>query len=681
MQSTLLRMLSEGWLRDEYSGEEIDFRETIIVFTSNLGSSIYSNRAFVDQARRQPHQAREHLLQAIKKETKVEDGNTVSAISPEMISRLSQGSIVLFNKLSLEALARIAQEQIHDDRKSFEDKLGLSIEFKQFDQLVRLLVLSFAPELDTRALKSRLSDLVYDPITDYLLDHEDSVIESVELSVDVSVDVFLQSLNMNDLPQQLVSKNQRIYFRHQLVQERTRLKVVLTDPRIEKLAQGDDFMDEAGIQIDLPGVSFAQIAGHLQIKDRLAEIVKLLSNKNQLVDQGISVPRGMLLYGVPGTGKTMLAKAFANEAGLPFISCTGNDLFDQEFIRKLFTRAREYAPAIIFIDEIDALPLRGSAGVHADALVNQLLVEIDGFGGCDDIFIIAATNRKDRIDPALLRSGRIDLHFEVPPLDKEARRWFIERMLKRPVFSQEFDIDQLVMLTAGLSGADLEKVCRETVLLALREEQKEIGPELLIEQINTQKYGEPLDLEEGNLHLQETAYHEASHAVISRVLLPERRIEQVTVIARANFQGMVSYDNEQKHDYTRDFLFKLTCVALAGRIAQIKQFGEKGLDSGAASDLKQAASYAWRAIADWGMDEQLYNVPLSALNELLQYQPFAPKLEERIKYWLDEATQRTSTLVDKHWKKIDRVALRILRDEMIDALTLDKLMEGGENFD
>ncbi|SEG75134.1 AAA family ATPase [Marinobacterium lutimaris] len=675
VQTALLRMLSEGRLRDEYTGEEIDFRQTIVVFTSNLGSSIYSNRAFAEQARRQPHQAREHLLQAIRQETKIEDGHQVAAIPPEMLSRLAQGSIILFNRLSIDALARIAQEQIQLERKSFQEKLGLMVEFQQLDLLAKLLVLGFAPEFDTRAVKSRLCDQVYDPITDYLLAHADVAVDSVVLTIGSDAQEFLQSQDMQRLPQQLATKHQRVYFRHQLALEGAQLHVTLTDVRIEKLARGEDFLDASGIQVDLPEVSFSQIAGHAQIKARLSETVKLITRREQLKAQNVSVPRGMLLHGVPGTGKTMLAKAFAHEAELPFIACAGNDLLNEAFIRKLFTRAREYAPAIIFIDEIDALPRRGTAGAQADALVNRMLIEIDGFAGGDDIFIIAATNRKELIDPALLRSGRIDLHFEVPQLDKEARRWFIQRMLDRPLFSNQEDLDQLVMLTAGFSGADLEKVNREVVLLALRDGIELIDAELIIEQINTQKYGAPLNLEDGHHHLQETAYHEAAHAVMSRVLLPERRIEQVTVVARANFLGMVSYDNEQQHDYTRNFMFNLTCVALAGRAAQIRRFGEQGLDSGASGDLKQAAHYAWLAIAEWGMDEALYNLAIPELKQHLQRLPFAAQVEERIKLWLDEATRTTASLVATHWQQIERVAQQVLRDEVIDAATLKQLME------
>lgn len=676
VQTALLRMLSEGRLRDEFSGEEIDFRNTIVVFTSNLGSSLYSNRTFTELTKKNPHQARENLLQAIRQEKKVEDGHQVAAIPPEMVSRLAQGSIILFHKLSIEGLSRIAKAQILRDKKAFENKLGLSVTLNDEAAITQLLVLTFAPDFDTRALKSRLTDLVYDPITDYLLQNSNAELNKVELSLSPEAGEFLSGLDLIKLPTQLATKHQKIYFDHEIREDNGTLHVTYTGARIEKLAKSDDFGDASGIQVDLPDVSFDDIAGHTLIKSRLKEAINLVKNREALKAEGVSAPRGMLLYGVPGTGKTMLAKAFAHEADLPFIACSGNDLLSESFIRTLFARARDYAPAIIFIDEIDALPRRGTAGPQADALVNRMLVEIDGFGGGEsEIFIIAATNRKDLIDDAILRSGRIDLHYEVPQLDKGARRWFIEKMLKRPLFSNDVNVDQLVLLTAGFSGADLQKVSREAVLHALREGLDQITPEQLIEQINTQKYGSPLNLEDGKQHLLETAYHEAAHAVVSKLLLPERRIEQVTVVARADFLGMVSYDRDQQHDYTKEFLFNLTCVALAGRAAQVKQFGDKGLDSGASNDLKQAASYAWYAIAEWGMDDELYNICIPALQQSLGTTPFQQLTEQRIKHWLDRATAHTQAVIDTHWSKIEAVAQQVLQDEIVDATALQTLME------
>lgn len=306
VQSALLRMLSEGQLRDEHTGEEIDFRQTILVFTSNLGSSLWANRTFAEQTRQQPHQAREHLLQAIAEEQKIEEGHRVAAIAPEMISRLAQGSIILFNRLSMSALTRIAGEQIQTDRKAFEDNLGLAVHFRQFDSLLQLLVLCFAPDFDTRALKSRLTDLVYDPITDYLLQQPEQLIERVELEIDAEAKAFLKQ-DLQELCQQLANKHQRVYFDHRIESVGSMLILHCHRVRIEKLARSEDFQDASGIQVDLPQISFDQIAGHLQIKARLRETIKLVRNRDQLEPQGIKAPRGMLLYGVPGTGKTLLA--------------------------------------------------------------------------------------------------------------------------------------------------------------------------------------------------------------------------------------------------------------------------------------------------------------------------------------------------------------------------------------
>ncbi|AWI78974.1 hypothetical protein CEW87_06115 [Parazoarcus communis] len=676
VQTTLLRMLSAGFLKDEYSDEDIDFRDTIVVFTSNLGSRYYSNRSFLGQTRKNPHQARETLLQVIRQETKIEGGNQVAAIPPEMMSRLAQGSIILFNRLSLDGLSRIALQQLHRERKDFEQKLGLAVECDDLETLVKLLVLGFAPEFDARVLKSRLSDYVFDPVTDYLLLHQDVDVETVELRLGEAATSFLAGLDYEHVPNQLATKHQKIYFDHDIEIDGSRLILSYSRARIEKLSKQDDFSDASGIQLDLPEVSFADIAGHKQIKRRLKEVVNLVRNRPLLAAQGIKPPKGMLLYGVPGTGKTMLAKAFAHEAGLPFLACSGNDLLNEAFIQKLFARAREYAPAIIFIDEVDALPRRGVGGPLADALVNRMLVEIDGFNNGDsDIFIIAATNRKELIDPAILRSGRIDLHHEVPNLDKDARRWFIERMLKNPVFGPDIDIDRIIMLTAGFSGADLEKITRESILLALREGLSTLSEAHLIEQINLQKYGETLDLAFCHDRLRETAYHEAAHAVISRTLLPERRIEQITVVARSSFLGMVSYDSEQEHDYTRDFLFRMSCVALAGRAAQVKQFGAKGLDSGASGDLRQVMQYAWFAIGELGMDDALYNVNSAALQEKTRSPVFQSVLESRVAAWISAATEQTDSLVNQHWSRIVAVAEQVLIDEILDERSLNQLME------
>jgi len=197
----------------------------------------------------------------------------------------------------------------------------------------------------------------------------------------------------------------------------------------------------------------------------------------------------------------------------------------------------------------------------------------------------------------------------------------------------------------------------------------------LIDQVNTLKYGHTLQLEDNALRLKETAYHEAGHALISKLMLPERNIEQITVVARSNFLGMVSYDSEQQHDYHQDFLFGLTCVALAGRVAQKKQFGDKGIDSGASGDLDQAMHYAWLAIGKWGMDSQLENVNVEKLQSLGQQSFFQKEIESSVLAWMEKATKQTELLVNENWQALEAIALSVLENEVLDEAELLELMK------
>lgn len=680
VQASLLRLFSAGFLQDEFLQEDIDFRQTLVVFTSNLGSELYSNRSFVDQLTQQPQQARESLLEVIRREKKLERGHEVSAISPEMLSRVSQGSIILFNRLSLNGLTRIAEAQIQKEAAAFQKAMGLKIHLPNLRQLAQMVVLGFAPSFDVRALKARTADLIIDPITDYLLANPTTAAATIEIRLVADLVAFLENTALEPLIKQLTHKHQRLQTDFNVLVEQDTLVLSFSNPTIEKLARGADFGDASGIQVDLPDVSFADIAGHDIIKGRLAEVISQIHQSEKLKSLGVNLPKGMLLFGPPGTGKTLLAKAFSNEAGLPFIACSGNDLLTEGFIKKLFARAREYAPALIFIDEIDALPKRGEAGAYADALVNRLLVELDGFSkNGEDIFVMAATNRKDKIDSAILRSGRIDLHLEVPHLDKGARLWFLNKLLKQPSFSPDINIERLLTFTAGLSGADMQKIHRESVLESLRQQVEIIPESLVLEQINTLKYGQPLSLAESDQRLKETAYHEAGHAVISMVLLPERKIEQLTVVPRSNALGMVSFDIEETMDYHKETLFNLTCVALAGRIAQVQATGAKGLDSGASGDLKQAMRYAYLAIAEWGMSNNLPNISLAALAQQTQQDWFVKETETEIRQWMADATQKTQTLVEQYMPAIEAITQDVLKQETLDATQLQNHLQQSQN--
>lgn len=453
------------------------------------------------------------------------------------------------------------------------------------------------------------------------------------------------------------------------------LLLKLDAPKRDMLLRVEDAEITGGVVVKIPDIKFADIAGHETIKARLNETINIIKNRDLLKQAGVKTPKGMVLYGPPGTGKTTLARALASEAGLPIISCSGHDLLSEAFIHTVFERTRKYAPCILFIDEIDALPKRGTAGPMADALMNKLLKEIDGFSEeAEPLFIIAATNRLDKLDSALLRSGRLDLQVEVPFLDKGARLWFVQRFLKNDCYDKNIDPDVIVTLTAGLSGADLEKIHREAVLRALSEDNQKIDQAALIEQVNILKYGAKRSLNSCEKTLSETAYHEAGHAVISKVLIPELIIEQISVVPRQQALGMVAYDHEQKTDYTKAFWFSRTCVALASRAAQVKQFGEHGLDTGANSDLRNAMWSAWSAIAKYGMHPESYNMDVTALNEWTSDTYFKSHMESLIKAWIDKASAETDKLIDTHWSQIDLVAQTLLEKEVLSEKDFMKLL-------
>ncbi|MEG3765881.1 AAA family ATPase [Alteromonas sp. 14N.309.X.WAT.G.H12] len=662
---TLLRMLSAGFITDEYTQRDVDFRQTIVVFTSNLGSALYEKPDYLSRIESRPDKARAAMMSQLRDETKIERDRQVKAIPPELLSRLSQGSIVLFKTLGVDELMQVAYKQLATDFKHFTAKSRIQFS-KPDDNVVRLLLTTFAPFFDIRDIKANISSKVLDPITDYLRIHPQTDIKRVNVTLGEDVIALFESATR-------ASQIQALKIRHQIFladvnchESHDLLTVTFLNPKSERLVHANDVSESGGIVLDIPQLGFDDIAGHEVVKARLKETINIIRHGDELAKAGVTPPKGMVLHGPPGTGKTTLARALASEAGMPIATCTGNELLSDNFMKTLFQRVRKYAPCILFIDEIDALPKRGEAGPRADALINRLLTEIDGFNQSRaPVFIVAATNRMEKLDEALLRSGRLDLHVRVPFLDKSARRWFIHKFLRYEGYDSDIKVDVIVSLTAGMSGADLEKIHREAVLRRLSEGLNKITQSVLVEEINILKYGAKRSLDNCEKMLAETAYHEAGHAVISKVLMPDRVIEQISVVPREQSLGMVAYSNDQVVDYTKQFWFSRTCVALAGRAAQVKQFGDDGLDTGASSDLRNAMWSAWSAIAKYGMHPDSYNMDITVLKEISKETYFQQQTETLIKQWMDEATQTTDMLIAQHWQSIHVVAQALLEKEVL----------------
>lgn len=702
VQNLLVPLFTDGTLTDEFGfGKEsktgepgpqvVSFANALVLLTTSQGSAVYQRRDFGKLYDEAQAQAIALLTDEIirgrwaktgaERASKDEDSGQSSALPPY----LGLCRLLPFRQLGMEALYSLTQRSVETFRQSLlASKVELVIE--DSPALNTALTLSMGPDFNPVELQAAAGRVLL-PIfmrQSPLLTGREGKTQRVVLRIqdndngDLGA---LQKLTPAQVKSDFFRRSQRLRYILETAQNddgsaRLTFKII----GIERVPVSADYGRDGGISIDLPQSSFQQIFGHHYIKDRLQEVVRLLKQPAGTDGNAISLPKGMLLHGRPGTGKTMLAKALAAEAGLPFIAVSGPQLLDLEMIRHVFELARKYAPALVFMDEIDALGVRGKGG--ADICINQLLTEIDGFEESRDgsVFVIAATNFPAKVDPALTRSGRLDLRLEVPMLDAEARRHFLERLRDSP-HVEALDLDALVEFSAGMSGADLEKLCREATLDTIRNPRERVTQSELLELLNVIKHGARVTRPPLKQQLESTAYHEAGHAVVSLVLNPDVLIEQVNIVPRGNSLGFTAYNEESMNTrhFNRHEVMDLICVSLAGRIAESKQFpalddGTGGPDAGAADDLRKATGYAWKAVTEWGLDEEFGWISTRLWDEGPP-EVWQARAAQRVEAWLAEARQRTLETIERHWLFIDALAQKLLKEELVDGTTLRSLAQ------
>ena len=670
--------------------EKVDFSKTIVIFTSNAGKELYKSDKFWELIKNDYKKAENMIISHLAKETKIEEGREVPIITPPILSRLAKGEILFFKELELDLQCKIAKKELLNYIDKITQKYNIEIDIENIDALSLLLTLTYSPNFSVRRIVSKVGMDFFDLITDYLLEKNINLseIKNVHIRFSEKADKLLNELK-NETKKYFFRKKLTLTFKNKFELNKNELFVYITDVVLEKTYNMEDF--ENGLVFEIPDVSFNEIYGHKRVKKRLQDIVKLIKNKKALEKFKIKMPKGMLLYGPPGTGKTMLAKALANEADLSFVQVNGSDLLDLNKIKTIFSIARDYAPSIIFIDEIDAIGNRYSNS-GKEIFINELLTQIDGFSNNDDeVFIIAATNYKERVDPALLRSGRIDLHMYIPHLDKEARRKFLKDILNFFEKEGEFDIEKLVLNTTGMNGADLAKLKRETALYLVRKGIEKLNEKILLEQINIIKYGEKIEKEKVKDILESTAIHEAGHTIILKTLFPKKEIEQITVVARSNAFGFVAFNNEEDFkNLTKKDIFNHICVAFAGREAQVKKYGENGIDTGASNDLQQAFDLAYKAIAYYGMDDEIGPVNLANLNQNKDFttpinfnvniSELHDKILQKTIEWLKEANRKTKKLINENWEKIEKCADILLKNEVMYNDDIEKILKYEKEF-
>lgn len=454
---------------------------------------------------------------------------------------------------------------------------------------------------------------------------------------------------------------------------------------------------------DAKKVTFKDVAGADEEKAELEEIVDFLKFPAKYIEMGARIPKGVLLVGPPGTGKTLLAKAIAGEAGVPFFSISGSDFVEMfvgvgaSRVRDLFQEAKKNAPCIVFIDEIDAVGRQRGAGLggghdEREQTLNQLLVEMDGFGVNEGIIMIAATNRPDILDPALLRPGRFDRQIVVGAPDVKGREEILKVHTKKKPLSEDVNLEVLAKRTPGFSGADLENLSNEAALLSVRRSKKQIGM-LEMEEAITRVIAGP---EKKSRVISEhdrklTAYHEAGHAVVMRLLPNADPVHEISIIPRGRAGGYTMHLPTEDRAYTSKSRLKDEMVGLlGGRVAEHLILGD--ISTGAKNDIDRASDIARSMVMEYGMSDKIGTISYgSDQNEVFLgrdlgrgrnfSEEVGAKIDKEIKALIDEAYNKAETLLKENIEKLHAVAGALLEKEKLEGQEFLKIFDNADKTD
>ncbi len=448
-------------------------------------------------------------------------------------------------------------------------------------------------------------------------------------------------------------------------------------------------------------VTFADVAGVDEAKEELQEIIEFLKDPQKFQKLGGRIPKGVLLMGPPGTGKTLLARAIAGEANVPFFSISGSDFVEMfvgvgaSRVRDLFEQGKKNAPCIIFMDEIDAVGRHRGAGLggghdEREQTLNQLLVEMDGFESNDGVILIAATNRPDVLDPALLRPGRFDRQVVVARPDVRGREGILKVHTRKIPLGPDVDLQVLARGTPGFSGADLANLVNEGALLAARANKK------LVEMVDFENAKDKvlMGVERKSLVVSAkerriTAYHEAGHALVAKLLPGTDPIHKVTIIPRGRALGVTQQlPTEDKHNYSKEFLLNDIAILYGGRVAEEIVFGEPEVTTGAMNDIERATELARKMVCEWGMSEKMGPLQFGKREEMVflgreiaQHQDYsehtAMEIDREVRRIVMEHYDRAKNLVHRRLETLRHLAEALLEREVLDGPEIDAIVKGA----
>lgn len=452
---------------------------------------------------------------------------------------------------------------------------------------------------------------------------------------------------------------------------------------------------------DKEKVLFTDIAGNDNAKQDLQEVVDFLKHPKKYKDLGAKIPKGVLLVGNPGTGKTMLARAVAGEAGVPFFSISGSEFVEMfvgvgaSRVRDLFSKAKKNAPCIIFIDEIDAVGRKRGSGMggghdEREQTLNQILVEMDGFDGETNVIVLAATNRADVLDPALLRPGRFDRRVNITLPERKDREAILKVHFKKKPTDETVDLDKMAAKTAGSSGADLANMANEAAIIAARRNKKKITNDELTEAFERVAIGPERKTKIMNDHEKElTAYHEAGHAIVGHVLPDSDPVHKVTIIPRGGTGGVTWFLPPEDKSYTNVYEFKdILARAMGGRIAEQLIYGDDGITTGAGSDLRKATEIARDMVIEQGMGkglrDQVFHEDNGGLmfDKMTRERPYsdetAKMIDEEVAQLITEAKHRAMLVLKENRSFLDKLAEALLKEETLEESEVDEILKGAK---
>ena len=447
---------------------------------------------------------------------------------------------------------------------------------------------------------------------------------------------------------------------------------------------------------DRPKTTFDDVAGYLGVKQEISEVVEFLKNPGRYKNIGATIPKGILLVGPPGTGKTMLARAVAGEAGVPFFSVSGSDFMEMfvgvgaSRVRDLFSTARKQAPAIVFVDEIDSIGRKRGAGLggghdEREQTLNQMLSEMDGFEPTEGVVVIAATNRPDVLDPALLRPGRFDRQIVVPLPDLEERLPILQVHSKGKPLDPSVDMSIVARGTPGMSGADLANLVNEAALHAVRRNSATIG----MEDFESSRDRVLMGQERDTMVLQDDereriAFHESGHALLAYVLDKTDPLHKITIIPRGMALGVtMTLPEEDRHIMSRQHLEDSLCMRMGGRVAELLVYGD--LSTGAADDLQRNTELARRMVREWGMSKEIGPMAWGSNNQVFlgedlmhtrDYSDHTSKvIDDEIERILREQESRAIEVITLHRRGLEALTRALLERETIDGADAARLID------